>query len=125
MTPDCSYRTCANADRDAPVAIRITNSRVAAFSTSDARATEDCSAPRSATGARRRALRPWWRRPRWRTRSGECRGLHRAVDIKLAWAFLSQGWPFGAPVMEPLKLLKAGRMDDVLGAAAGFGASFV
>ena len=46
-------------------------------------------------------------------------------DPELAWAFLSQEWPFGDTVMEPLKLLKAGRVDDVLGAAAGFGATFV
>ena len=46
-------------------------------------------------------------------------------DPELAWAFLSQEWPFDDTVTEPLNLLKAGRMDDVLGAAAGFGATFV
>lgn len=46
-------------------------------------------------------------------------------DPELAWAFLSQEWPFDDTVTEPLKLLKVGRMDDVLGAAAGFGATFV
>ena len=46
-------------------------------------------------------------------------------DPELARAFLSQKWPFGDTVSEPLKLLKAGRMDDVLGAAAGFGGTFV
>lgn len=45
-------------------------------------------------------------------------------DPELAWAFLSQEWPFDDTVTEPLQLLKAGRMDDVLGAAAGFGATF-
>ena len=45
-------------------------------------------------------------------------------DPELAWAFLSQEWPFGDTVTEPLTLLKAGRTDDVLGAAAGFGATF-
>ena len=46
-------------------------------------------------------------------------------DPELAWAFLSQEWPFDDTVTEPLNLLKVGRMDDVLGAAAGFGATFV
>lgn len=46
-------------------------------------------------------------------------------DAELAWVFLSQEWPFEDTVTEPLKLLKAGRMDDVLGAAAGFGTTFV
>ena len=46
-------------------------------------------------------------------------------DPELAWAFLSQEWPFDDTATEPLKLLKAGRLDDVLGAAAGFGATFV
>ena len=45
-------------------------------------------------------------------------------DPELAWAFLSQEWPFGDTVTTPLALLKAGRTDDVLGAAAGFGATF-
>ena len=45
-------------------------------------------------------------------------------DPELAWAFLSQEWPFDDTVTEPLTLLKVGRMDDVLGAAAGFGATF-
>ena len=45
-------------------------------------------------------------------------------DPELAWAFLSQDWPFEDTVTAPLTLLKAGRMDDVVGAAAGFGATF-
>ena len=45
-------------------------------------------------------------------------------DPELAWAFLSQEWPFDDTVTAPLTLLKAGRLDDVLGAAAGFGTSF-
>ena len=45
-------------------------------------------------------------------------------DPELAWAFLSQEWPFDDTVTAPLTLLKAGRMDDVLGAAAGFGTTF-
>ena len=42
----------------------------------------------------------------------------------LAWSFLTQEWPFEDTVTTPLALLKAGRIDDVLGAAAGFGATF-
>ena len=45
-------------------------------------------------------------------------------DPELAWAFLSQEWPFDDTVTTPLTLLKAGRLDDVLGAAAGFGTTF-
>ena len=45
-------------------------------------------------------------------------------DPELAWAFLSQEWPFEDRAAAPLTLLKAGRIDDVLGAAAGFGATF-
>ena len=45
-------------------------------------------------------------------------------DPELAWAFLSQEWPFDDTLTAPLTLLKAGRLDDVLGAAAGFGTTF-
>ena len=45
-------------------------------------------------------------------------------DPELAWSFLSQEWPFEDTVTTPLTLLKAGRIDDVLGAAAGFGDTF-
>jgi excisionase family DNA binding protein len=45
-------------------------------------------------------------------------------DPELAWAFLSQEWPFDDTAAAPLTLLKAGRIDDVLGAAAGFGDTF-
>ena len=45
-------------------------------------------------------------------------------DPELAWSFLSQEWPFEDTVTTPLTLLKAGRIDDVLGAAAGFGNTF-
>ena len=55
-------------------------------------------------------------------------GLSDVVEVigdpELAWAFLSQEWPFDDTVTAPLTLLKAGRMDDVLGAAAGFGTTF-
>ena len=45
-------------------------------------------------------------------------------DPELAWAFLSQEWPFDDTAAAPLTLLKAGRLDDVLGAAARFGTTF-
>lgn len=46
-------------------------------------------------------------------------------DPELAWAFLTQEWPFEDTAMPPLELLKAGRTEDVVGAAHGFGASFL
>ena len=45
-------------------------------------------------------------------------------DPELAWAFLTQDWPFEKTVALPLELLKAGRIDEVLDAAPGFGATF-
>ena len=45
-------------------------------------------------------------------------------DPELAWSFLSQDWPFEDAVAAPLHLLKAGRLDEVLDAAPGFGATF-
>ena len=45
-------------------------------------------------------------------------------DPELAWAFLSQEWPFEDVVAAPLELLKAGRVDEVVDAAPGFGATF-
>ena len=45
-------------------------------------------------------------------------------DPELAWAFLTQEWPFEDTVALPLELLKAGRTEEVIGAAPGFGASF-
>lgn len=45
-------------------------------------------------------------------------------DPELAWEFLIQEWPFEDEAMAPLERLKAGRVDDVLGAALGFGATF-
>ena len=45
-------------------------------------------------------------------------------DPELAWEFLSQEWPFEDTATAPLTLLKAGRIEDVLGAAAGFGSTF-
>ena len=55
-------------------------------------------------------------------------GLKEVVDVigesELAWAFLAQEWEFDETVALPLDLLKAGRIDEVLGAASGFGDSF-
>ena len=45
-------------------------------------------------------------------------------DPELSWAFLSQEWPFEDAVAAPLDLLKAGRLDEVLDAAPGFGVTF-
>ncbi len=44
-------------------------------------------------------------------------------DAELAWAFLSQEWPFDEAVAKPLDRLSAGQLDNVLSAAAGFGAT--
>ena len=45
-------------------------------------------------------------------------------DPELAWTFLTQEWPFEDTVARPLEVLKAGRVEEVLGAAPGFGATF-
>ena len=55
-------------------------------------------------------------------------GLADVVDVvgdpELAWEFLIQKWPFEDEVAAPLELLMAGRVEDVLDAAPGFGATF-
>ncbi len=55
-------------------------------------------------------------------------GLAEVVDVvgspQLAWAFLDQEWPFEDGVALPLERLYAGHLDEVLAAAAGFGATF-
>ena len=55
-------------------------------------------------------------------------GLAEVVDVvgepELAWAFLSQEWPFEDGVVRPLERLQSGGLDEVLSAAAGFGATF-
>ena len=45
-------------------------------------------------------------------------------DPELAWAFLSQDWPFEDGVGQPLDRLNDGRIEEVVAAAAGFGATF-
>ena len=55
-------------------------------------------------------------------------GLAGIVDIvrdtELAWAFLTQEWPFEDAMAAPLELLKSGRVEEVLDAAPGFGSTF-
>ncbi len=55
-------------------------------------------------------------------------GLADVVDVvgepELAWAFLSQEWPFDDGVARPIERLRSGGIDEVLSAAAGFGATF-
>lgn len=55
-------------------------------------------------------------------------GMAGVVDVvgdpELAWAFLTQEWPFEDEAALPLELLKVGRTDEVIGAASGFGTTF-
>ena len=55
-------------------------------------------------------------------------GLPEVVDVvgepELAWAFLCQEWPFDDGVARPIERLRSGGLDEVLSAAAGFGATF-
>ena len=51
--------------------------------------------------------------------------LESIGDPELAWAFLTQEWPFEDTAMPPLELLKVGRTEEVVGAACGFGSSFL
>ena len=46
-------------------------------------------------------------------------------DAELAWAFLTQEWPFEDSIAAPLELLKSGRAKEVLDAAPGFGSTFM
>jgi excisionase family DNA binding protein len=52
-------------------------------------------------------------------------GIARVVEIiddpELAWAFLSQEWPFADRAARPIDKLKAGKVEDVVTAAPGFG----
>ena len=55
-------------------------------------------------------------------------GLAQVVDAvgepELAWAFLSQDWPFDHGVARPIERLQSGGLDEVLSAATGFGSTF-
>lgn len=55
---------------------------------------------------------------------GLARILRVIEDPELAWEFLTQEWPFSDRVALPLEELKAGRIEDVVNAAPGFGADF-
>lgn len=44
-------------------------------------------------------------------------------NAELAWAYLSQPWPFKDTVARPIDKLRAGELKDVLGAASSFGSS--
>lgn len=43
---------------------------------------------------------------------------------ELAWAFLTQEWPFADDTARPLDKLKAGKIDEVVHASSGFGMDF-
>ena len=55
-------------------------------------------------------------------------GLAGVLDViedpELAWAFLTQEWPFDDEAAVPLEMLKAGRIQEVIDAAPGFGVAF-
>jgi len=45
-------------------------------------------------------------------------------DPSLTWIFLQKEWPFEHDVMRPIDKLKAGKVEEVLGTAPGFGSDF-
>ncbi len=45
-------------------------------------------------------------------------------DPELAWEFLSNEWPFADDMARPIDKLKAGSIEDVIGAAPSFGTAF-
>ena len=55
-------------------------------------------------------------------------GLARVLDCigdpELAWAFLTQEWPFADETARPLDELLAGGAEEVIDAAPGFGTTF-
>ena len=55
-------------------------------------------------------------------------GLARVLDViddpELAWAFLTQDWPFADEAARPLDKLARDEVEDVVSAAPGFGMSF-
>ena len=55
-------------------------------------------------------------------------GLARVLDViedpELAWAFLTQDWPFADDTARPLDKLARDEVEDVVRAAPGFGMSF-
>ena len=55
-------------------------------------------------------------------------GLAEVVNVvgepELAWAFLGQEWPFDDEMVRPIERLQSGGLEEVLSAAAAFGATF-
>ena len=51
--------------------------------------------------------------------------LESIGDPELTWTFLAQEWPFADEAARPLDKLTAGRVDEVMDAAPGFGAAFM
>ncbi len=55
-------------------------------------------------------------------------GIARILEIidgpELAWAFLTQEWPFADKAVRPLDKLKIGAIEEVVDAAPGFGSAF-
>ena len=55
-------------------------------------------------------------------------GLAQVLEIiddpVLAWAFLSQEWPFAEETTTPLEKLATGQVEEVLAAAPGFGTTY-
>ncbi len=55
-------------------------------------------------------------------------GIAEVLDIiddpELAWTFLTEEWPFADEVAYPLEKLKAGRIEEVVDTAPGFGMVF-
>jgi hypothetical protein len=53
--------------------------------------------------------------------AGIARVLQIIDDPELAWAFLSEEWPFENQTARPIDKLEAGKVEEVVDAAASFG----
>ena len=55
-------------------------------------------------------------------------GIEQVLEIiddpELAWAFLSEEWPFADKVARPIDRFKAGKVEEVVNAAPSFGTAF-
>lgn len=55
-------------------------------------------------------------------------GISNILEIieepELAWAFLSEEWPFADDMARPIDKLKAGEVEEVINAAPSFGTTF-
>lgn len=56
---------------------------------------------------------------------GLAKVLESIGDPELTWTFLAQEWPFADEAARPLDKLAAGRVEEVVDAAPGFGAAFM